>query len=50
MNMFLSDISMGLGTAYLSQIIRMIMYIGVAAIGIFVGIRLRKNKNAKNEQ
>ncbi len=50
MNLLLSDISMGLGTAYLNQIIKMIMYIAVAAIGIFVGIRLRKNKNAKNEQ
>ncbi len=50
MNMLLSDISMNLGTAYLSYIIKMIMYIGIAAIGIFIGIRLRKNKNAKNEQ
>ncbi len=42
MNMFLSDISMGLGTAYLSQIIKMIMYIGVAAIGIFCRNKTQK--------
>ncbi len=46
----LSDISMNLGTAYMNHIIKMIMYIGVAAAGIYIGIRLRKSKNAKNEQ
>ncbi len=50
MEALLSDISMGLGSAYAGYLIKIIMYAAVAAIGITLGIKLRKNKNKKQSE
>lgn len=39
-----------LGGAIGNYLIRLVMFTAVAAVGIAVGIRLRKNKNRKDEQ
>ncbi len=38
-----------LGAAFVEYLIKLIMFTAVAALGIAVGIKLRKNKNAKDE-
>ncbi len=50
MEALLSEVSMGLGSAYASYLVKIIMYTAVAAIGIFAGIKLRKNKNKKQSE
>ncbi len=50
MNVLLSEISMGLGSAYASYLVKIVMYAAVAAAGIYIGIRLRKNKNKKQSE
>lgn len=41
-------ISMNLGAAFLSYGIKMIMYVAVAAAGLAIGMKLRKNKDNKS--
>jgi len=43
-------ISMNLGAAFLSYGIKMIMYVAVAAAGIAIGMKLRKNKDSKTSK
>lgn len=50
MEVLLSDISMGLGSAYAGYFVKMLMFAAVAAVGIYLGIRLRKNKNKKQQE
>ncbi len=45
----LSELSMSLGTAFMHYLTKIVMYGVVAAIGVFVGIKLRKRKNAKED-
>ncbi len=47
MALLLSEISMNLGTAFMSYGIKFIMYAAVAAAGIALGIKFRKNKDNK---
>ncbi len=47
MDVILSEVSMGFGTALLYYLIRIIMFGAVAALGIFLGIKLRKRKDSK---
>lgn len=50
MGTLLSEVSMGLGSAYASYLVKIIMYGAVAALGIYAGIKLRKNKNDKESK
>ncbi len=41
---------MELFAAFVYYLIRLVMFSAVAAVGIAIGIKLRKSKNAKEEQ
>ena len=41
---------MNLGAAFLSFGIKMIMYVAVAAAGIFIGMKIRNNKDRKADK
>jgi len=46
----LSDLAGNLLQGYMSYIVKFVMYAIVAAIGIAIGIRLRKKKNSKESK
>lgn len=50
MTALLTEVSKSLPAAYVYYIIRIIMYTAVAALGIYLGIRLRKKKNAEENE
>lgn len=45
METLLTEVSMGLGTAFMYYLVRIVMFGAVAAIGVALGIKLRKKKN-----
>ena len=46
LSILLSEISMGLGSAIMSYIVRLILFVAIAAIGVVIGIKLRKRKDS----
>lgn len=47
METLLTEVSMGLGTAFAYYFVRIVMFGAVAALGVALGIKLRKKKDNK---
>lgn len=45
-----SDLAGNLMQGYMSYIVKFVLYAAVAAIGITIGIRLRKKKNSRESE
>jgi len=44
----LTATSMGLSTAFAHYFVKMVMFVIAAAAGIFIGIKIKQRKDAKN--